>query len=215
LTTTPLSAKIKPQEAKVGKENDAEFIKLGSRIKEVRKALKLTQTELGKKANLSGATIRNYESGRSIPKIRLFDVLEKEYKVNKRWLYSGKGEMFDLEEKIIDRYKALKQAVGLISNYEIKEWDLGSPKILGQVIKVTECNPLWLLMGEVEMFEDNTIPEEDSNALTELTENIQADPVLRELFERLVKHPDVARLFLTQMQGFDPEKDKEGNAPGQ
>jgi hypothetical protein len=43
--------------------------------------------------------------------------------------------------------------------------------------------------------------------IIEIAEKIQGGPVLSELFERLLKYPNVAKLFLTQMQDFDPEKE--------
>ena len=52
----------------------------GSRLKDRRERLKLTQAELGKKLNVTGAAIGNYENGVSFPNAdilyKVFDALE-------------------------------------------------------------------------------------------------------------------------------------------
>ncbi|WP_343101914.1 helix-turn-helix transcriptional regulator [Romboutsia sp. MSSM.1001216sp_RTP31141st1_G3_RTP31141_220114] len=65
-----------------------------SRLKEIRKALNLTQKEFGEKIGLSDSNISNLEKGN----INLIDRNIKSicaiYNVNREWFETGKGEMF-------------------------------------------------------------------------------------------------------------------------
>ena len=76
---------------------------MDKRLKILRKNLKLTQTEFGKKIGISRDAIAGYERGVNIPEptIRL---ICKEFNINQDWLVNGIGEMFiDLskEEEIV------------------------------------------------------------------------------------------------------------------
>ncbi len=64
------------------------------RIKELRKALKLTQTEFGERISLSRNAINNYEQLRANVPPPTEMAIAAEYDVNLEWLRTGKGEMF-------------------------------------------------------------------------------------------------------------------------
>ena len=64
------------------------------RIKAVRNALKLTQTEFGEQLGVKGNTITNYESGLRNPSEAVITLLVARYHVNEAWLRTGDGEMF-------------------------------------------------------------------------------------------------------------------------
>lgn len=67
---------------------------ISSRIIEIRKALKLSQTEFGSSVGVSRDVIGNIESFRVEPKPLLIQQICKEYNVDKDWLETGEGEMF-------------------------------------------------------------------------------------------------------------------------
>lgn len=67
---------------------------ISARIIEVRKALKLSQTEFGNSIGVSRDVIGNIELFRVDPKPLLLDQICKEYKVDRDWLETGEGEMF-------------------------------------------------------------------------------------------------------------------------
>lgn len=72
---------------------------MNERIKELRKALSLTQQEFAERLSLKRNTIATYEMGKSIPSDRtITDICEK-YNVNEDWLRDGTGEMFRAEEE--------------------------------------------------------------------------------------------------------------------
>ncbi len=67
---------------------------IGQRIKQLRKMLKLSQEEFGKKIGKSASAIARYESGsREIDESTL-KLIAKEFNVNEEWLKTGEGEMF-------------------------------------------------------------------------------------------------------------------------
>ena len=68
------------------------------RFKQIRKALNLSQTEMGELLGKGLRAIQHYEKGeRSIDKTVII-LLEKVYNINSDWLINGTGSMF-LEEK--------------------------------------------------------------------------------------------------------------------
>lgn len=67
---------------------------MNSRIKELRKALKLTQKEFGAKIGLSGPAITIWERGGKVSREKLAFICQT-FHVNQTWLETGEGEMFD------------------------------------------------------------------------------------------------------------------------
>ena len=64
------------------------------RIKEVRKALKLNQTEFGARLGIKQTTVAGYETGAKNPMDSVILSICREYNVNETWLRTGEGEMF-------------------------------------------------------------------------------------------------------------------------
>lgn len=67
---------------------------LKERIKEVRKALKLSQEEFGKALGVTKSSISNMESGRFNATDTIIKLICREFNVNENWLRTGEGEMF-------------------------------------------------------------------------------------------------------------------------
>jgi transcriptional regulator with XRE-family HTH domain len=70
-------------------------ILLNTRIRELRKSLKLTQQEFGNKIGLSKASIGNIENGIINLTDRNVSLICSTYNVNENWLRNGEGEMFN------------------------------------------------------------------------------------------------------------------------
>lgn len=68
---------------------------LPERIKEVRKAEKLTQVKFGEKLSVSRDVISSLESGRVEPKPIFLNYLCEVFNINKDWLFNGHGEMYN------------------------------------------------------------------------------------------------------------------------
>lgn len=65
-----------------------------NRIKQVRKAQRLTQKQLGDILGISRDVIANIENDRVEPNKLFINLFCKEFNVNKKWLISGEGDKF-------------------------------------------------------------------------------------------------------------------------
>ena len=70
---------------------------MNERIKELRKALGLTQAEFAERIGLKRNTVTTYEMGRNEPISSVISLICREFKVNEEWLRTGEGEMFSSE----------------------------------------------------------------------------------------------------------------------
>lgn len=83
---------------------------MNKRIKNLRKALNLTQQEFADRINIGRGTLANYEVGRNEPIDAVISLICHEFGANETWLRTGKGEMFTkapntaLEELAVDFY---------------------------------------------------------------------------------------------------------------
>lgn len=68
---------------------------MNGRIKELRKAMKLTQIEFGSRIGVKGNTVTGYENGLRSPSDAVIMSICKEFNVNEKWLRTGEGEMFN------------------------------------------------------------------------------------------------------------------------
>ena len=65
-----------------------------NRIKELRKALGLSQDEFGRQLGLTRGAITNLEYGKTEAKPLFVDLVCRTYSVNRDWLVDGIGAMF-------------------------------------------------------------------------------------------------------------------------
>ena len=72
---------------------------MNERIKELRKALNLTQQEFADRLNIKRGAIANYEVGRNEPIDAVISLICREFNVNEEWLRDGSGEMFNVNEE--------------------------------------------------------------------------------------------------------------------
>ena len=72
---------------------------MNERIRELRKKLKLNQTEFGIKIGLKQRTIADLESGKNSLTERNFESICRVFNVNAEWLRNGVGEIFKPQEK--------------------------------------------------------------------------------------------------------------------
>ena len=64
------------------------------RIKELRKAVGLNQTEFGKRVGVSLSAVQKWESGENIVSDSVILLLCREFGVNETWLRTGYGDMY-------------------------------------------------------------------------------------------------------------------------
>ena len=67
---------------------------MNERMKELRKALGLTQQEFADKIGIVRGNIATYETGKSKPGDAVVSLICREFSVNEDWLRTGTGEMF-------------------------------------------------------------------------------------------------------------------------
>ncbi len=72
---------------------------IGSRIKEIRKYLRLTQKELAKTLDISNGYISDIEKGKKNPGILVLKKLFERFNVNISYIFEGKGKFFSTPEK--------------------------------------------------------------------------------------------------------------------
>ena len=77
--------------------NHKEVNNVNERIKQLRKRLKLTQTEFGEQIGVKGNTITGYEKGIRNPTDAIILSICREFNVDEEWLRTGKGEMFVIQ----------------------------------------------------------------------------------------------------------------------
>lgn len=78
---------------------------MNERIKELRKALGLTQQKFADRLGIKQNTVAQYEIGRNEPIDTVINLIVREFNVNEVWLRTGEGEMFiqvSRDEQITD-----------------------------------------------------------------------------------------------------------------
>ena len=100
---------------------------MNSRIKQIRKENKMTQSEFGERIGVKGNTITGYETGLRTPSDAVILAICREFNINKNWLMTGDGEMYvgvpdetaeivsDLLEKSNPLYDIIK---GIMKTYQ-------------------------------------------------------------------------------------------------
>lgn len=91
------------------------------RLKELRKALKLSQAAFGDKIGIKQSTMGDIESGKNKLSERNFEAICRVFNVNPEWLREGKGEMFaepkDGIEKLREEYNLNDGDIALIKSF--------------------------------------------------------------------------------------------------
>ncbi len=108
---------------------------MNKRLKEVRKALGLTQQEFADTIGSKRNTIAKYETETNVPSTAVISLICSKFNVNEEWLRTGKGEMFlDLSrsEEIAafmgdvltddDGSTFKKQLISVLSKLNENEW---------------------------------------------------------------------------------------------
>lgn len=68
------------------------------RIKKIRKDADLTQEKFAERLGIKRNTVATYETGKSEPMDNIIVSICREFNVNKDWLLTGKGDMYDVPE---------------------------------------------------------------------------------------------------------------------
>ena len=95
---------------------------MNERLRDLRKALGLTQSELGERVGVGGAAISKIEKGDRGLTEALLRAIFREFNVNEEWLRHGSGEMFsqhsaDLVAQLSRQYGLGLYGKQLLSTY--------------------------------------------------------------------------------------------------
>lgn len=95
---------------------------VGSRIKEVRTSLGLSQSNFGERLGVSRDVINNAELERATISPLLIKAVALEFAVNEEWLVNGTGEMFvkskeSLLKELKEKYKLTKLEYEILQSY--------------------------------------------------------------------------------------------------
>ena len=92
---------------------------IGSRIKDARKAVAITQQTVADMCGIPKSTVSEIENGLKRPHVKYLLLLVSEFNVNLNWIFTGKGSMFTDYEITWDFGKdneTLKDMLYLIEN---------------------------------------------------------------------------------------------------
>ena len=84
---------------------------INERVKAVRKALKLTQIEFGKKVGISQGHLTSIESGKRAVTDKSIIVICATFGVSEEWLRTGNGEMFGAIDEDVELSKAFSAII--------------------------------------------------------------------------------------------------------
>lgn len=106
------------------------------RIKELRKALGLNQTQFGERIGVKQNTVAVYELGKAVPSESVLAMMNREFGASEAWLRDGVGEMFEprsREEEIAafvhdicgpDGTSFQRRLISLLSRLTPDEWSI-------------------------------------------------------------------------------------------
>ena len=120
-------------------------IDVGLRIKEIRKALKMTQNEFAESLQINRVTVGNWEIGKAHCPNRSLVQISAMFNVSMDWLTKGKGEMFvESAESIVEDVMRDNPQFGDIERSIVRNW-LRIPhderlRILDTISKVFDIN---------------------------------------------------------------------------
>lgn len=72
---------------------------VGSRIKELRNSLDLTQQKFADRLGIQRGAIANYELERNVPIDAVISLICREFNVREAWLRTGEGEMLEIKPR--------------------------------------------------------------------------------------------------------------------
>lgn len=71
---------------------------MNERLKQLRKALNLTQQEFADRIGIARGNIGAYEVGKNAPSDAVVSLICREFNVNEEWFRSGEGEIFQIPD---------------------------------------------------------------------------------------------------------------------
>lgn len=93
---------------------------MNDRIKELRKALGLTQQDFSERIGVKRNTVAQYEIGRNPPNDTVITLICREFNVSEEWLRTGEGEMFKPKSRNEELFEFVTNAIGKPTGIQAK-----------------------------------------------------------------------------------------------
>ena len=116
---------------------------IGDRIKQVRKALNYTQQRFADELGLKQNTVATYEMNKTTPSERTIMDISSKLNVNRRWLETGEGEMFNS----LDREKEIALFFRQISKQPNSDVDEFKRNLIVALAKLDEG--AWEVLAQI------------------------------------------------------------------
>lgn len=125
---------------------------IGTRIKEVRKSVGLTQQKFAEQIGLKRNTVGNYEINLITPSDRTITDICREFDVNEIWLRTGDGEMF-MPKSRTDEISAFvgdilkgepdfrQKFISVLARMTADEWQILEKKVLELAEEIKKADP--------------------------------------------------------------------------
>lgn len=109
---------------------------MNERIKELRKALELTQQQFANSLKIAHGNITAYEVGKNLPSDAVISLICREFHVNESWLREGSGDMFISNDRYTDIARLTTQLlneesdsfknrfISMLANLNPDEWEV-------------------------------------------------------------------------------------------
>ena len=109
---------------------------MNERIKELRKALELTQQQFANSLKIARGNIAAYEVGKNLPSDAVISLICREFNVNETWLREGSGDMFISNDRYTDIARLTTQLlneesnsfknrfISMLANLNSDEWEV-------------------------------------------------------------------------------------------
>lgn len=93
---------------------------MNNRFKELRNYLKLTQSDFAEKIGIKGSSYCDIENGKAPITERTIITICSIFNVNRKWLETGKGEMFSKYLKNIEFFEIYSTLLPKLQNFLLK-----------------------------------------------------------------------------------------------
>lgn len=95
---------------------------IGERIKELRKALKMTQAAFGERIGIRQNSVAVIEIGKNTPSDQTIFAICREFRVNEEWLRTGAGDMFipspaSIVDELAEEYHLCPEAQAMVEKF--------------------------------------------------------------------------------------------------
>jgi len=118
---------------------------MDERLKQLRKALDMTQEEFAKRVGIKRNTLANYEIGRNDPIDGIVHSICREFNVNEDWLRTGNGDIFvevptDVLDVLAERYNLNDMAKRIVKTFvELEDGEMNAVlKFIGKLVQESD-----------------------------------------------------------------------------